>query len=253
MPTGASTRYRSNASAMVPEIGRFRVNSADSTRNQTGPGRVLPDSRACASFSEKLGWTVTESADFPIFRPSYTESSRVEPIWADFISKNSDFQLTWTVLCRRRRWVPGGEGWRPAEEKFHGDDWGDRWDRWREVSWSRSLFLARTGEKGKREGREVRGVHCRWNTGREKEIFQQVLSFEIRAELIWTVLIFQQVTQNMRYLRGWEFGAGPEIFIQMGLNPFLSSIQKSKCRMSSRFVLGLNPMVQAIQNLLCIH
>ena len=121
---------------MVPKIGRFRVDSAESTRNRRRPSRVLPDSRARASFSAKLGWTVPESADFPIFRPSYTDSSRVEPIWADFISKNSDFQLTWIVLCRRRRWVPGGEGWRPAEEKFHGDRWGDRWDRWREVLWS---------------------------------------------------------------------------------------------------------------------
>ena len=40
---------------MVPKIGRFRVCSAESTRNRRCPGRVLPDSRARASFSAKLG------------------------------------------------------------------------------------------------------------------------------------------------------------------------------------------------------
>jgi len=47
-------------------------------------------------------------------------------------------------------------------------------------------------EPGKRERRE-KEKDSAWG--------QYYLSFEIRAELIWTVLIFQQVTQNMRYLR----------------------------------------------------
>ena len=34
---------------------------------------------------------------------------------------------------------------------------------------------------------------------------QFYLSFEIRAECIWTIEIFQKVTQSMRYLRGCEF------------------------------------------------
>ena len=75
--------------SMVQKIGRFRVNSADSTQNRTGSGRVLPDSRVYTSFSEKIGWTVTESADFLIFQfsgrvtLSQAELTEFTPSWAD--------------------------------------------------------------------------------------------------------------------------------------------------------------------------
>ena len=113
---------------MVPEIGRFRVNSAESTRNRTGPSRVLPEFHACASFSAKLGWTVFDSAEFsdfpaesaelhrvlselqrvePSFKPTYTESEFSSKIWVEKwwigrvkqVCTNSREILTFWVDC----------------------------------------------------------------------------------------------------------------------------------------------------------
>ena len=38
-------------------------------------------------FLREIGWTVTKSADFPIFGPIYTDSSRFTPSWADLKQK----------------------------------------------------------------------------------------------------------------------------------------------------------------------
>jgi hypothetical protein len=101
---------KKHVDVIVRKIGRFRVKSADSTRNRTGPIRFLPDSQACAIFSKKIGWTVSESADFPIFRPIYTDLHRFKR----FKAKKISIWLTSVPIQRKSRHlslIQGGGAW----------------------------------------------------------------------------------------------------------------------------------------------